>query len=116
MLSKKINKSESKLTIEEFLKQSPTETNIKALSMLKGVSESIAEKYFQAKCNECESELLHDEVAINLKMLGRRTPKEKLMCKNHFCEFGGYDDDQYNELMDRFKNSNCVLFNVIPYI
>jgi phosphoadenosine phosphosulfate reductase len=56
---------------EQYLIQNKaTKQKIKELAEIKGISEELAEKYFQRKCS-CGKKLNPDEIAMNLKMYGR---------------------------------------------
>ena len=87
----------------------PTKTNVKALADIKGISEELAIKYFERKC-QCGKKLNPDEVAMNLKVYGRDIGLDKMECKNCFCEKNNLSGKEYVNMIYEFRNSGCKLF------
>jgi 3'-phosphoadenosine 5'-phosphosulfate sulfotransferase (PAPS reductase)/FAD synthetase len=95
---------------EQYLIQNKaTPERIKELAKIKGISEELAEKYFQKKCS-CGKKLNPDEVAINLKTYGRGMDVGKMQCKKCFCEANNITGKDYQEKVHSFRNDGCNLF------
>jgi len=93
----------------------PTIDVIQEFADYKNISIDIAEKYFEKTCCECKNNKGNptsinkkDEIAMNLKMLGRNT--EKFMCKKCLMKFFNMDKEQWDEHIKRFKQQGCDLF------
>lgn len=96
----------------DIITQKPTKARIKELAELKGMSEEIAERYFQRKCS-CGKKLNSDEIAMFLKTNGRFEGLEdnrKYLCKKCFCEKEGINSKEYAEKVMRFREQGCHLF------
>lgn len=87
-----------------------TPKRVTELAELKGISEELAEKYFQRVCYKCDKKLNPGEVSMNLKTYGRHINPLKMECKKHYCETNGIKGKQYTELFTDFVNSDCDLF------
>jgi 3'-phosphoadenosine 5'-phosphosulfate sulfotransferase (PAPS reductase)/FAD synthetase len=95
---------------EQYLIQNKaTPERINELAEIKGISEELAEKYFQKKCS-CGKKLNPDEVAINLKTYGRGMDVGKMQCKKCFCEDNNITGKDYQDKVHNFRNDGCNLF------
>ena len=94
---------------QELIHKKATKERIKELADLKGISEHIAEKYFNKKCN-CGKKLNSDEIAINFKIYGRNIDLSKLQCKKCFCESNNMSGKDYVKMVHEFRDSGCELF------
>lgn len=95
---------------EQYIIQNkPTKDRIKELAEIKGISEELAEKYFQKKCS-CGKKLNPDEVAINLKTYGRGMDVSKMQCKKCFCGVNKITGKEYQDKVHNFRNDGCNLF------
>lgn len=97
------------------VRNQPTEEVVQEFADYKNIDTSIAEKYFTKTCCECNNTKGNptainkkDEVAMNLKLLGRNT--EKFMCKKCLMKFFNIDKNQWDEYIKRFKSQGCDLF------
>lgn len=112
-------------TLDEFLnkgawkgglyRQNPVSEVIKEFAEYKNLDESIAEKYFEKRCAECDKSIRQTEVlAMNLKFLGRDTTG--VYCKKHLKDYLNkltgekFTNDKWNETVEGFKNVGCELF------
>lgn len=98
----------------EIINQKPTEARIKELVDLKGISEELAIKYFQKKCN-CGKKLNPDEVAMSLKIKGKEigfahVSNDDMLCKKCFCKQYGITTKEYSEKVMQYRNEGCSLF------
>ncbi|NFF75875.1 phosphoadenosine phosphosulfate reductase family protein [Clostridium sporogenes] len=96
----------------EITRLNPTKERIKQLAKIKGVSEDIATKYFNKKC-ECGKKLNPDEIAMFLKINGRFEDIEDnriYLCKKCLCEKEGWTGKEYSQLVRRFREQDCSLF------
>ncbi|HCL4447240.1 TPA: phosphoadenosine phosphosulfate reductase family protein [Clostridium botulinum] len=97
---------------QELIQLKPTPERIKQLAIVKGVSEDIAIKYFNKKC-ECGKKLNPDEIAMFLKINGRFENIEdnrQYLCKKCLCEKEGWIGKEYSQLVRRFREQDCSLF------
>ena len=97
----------------EILKLKKTKDRIKELSEVKGISEKLAEKYWDKNICNCGKKLNPDEIAMNLKLFGRMENVEDIRqfkCKNCLCEYMGWNKNTYKEQMMKFRNDGCELF------
>ena len=93
-----------------LVRKEPTEDVIEEFCEYKGFSDiKIAEQYFSKNCTECgKSVRKKDEIAMNLKVMGRSINKFK--CKKHLMKELGLDKNQWNEQVEKFKQQGCDLF------
>lgn len=86
---------------------------IKELSALKGISEELAAKYFDKKC-DCGESLNITEVAMNLKLYGRQEnvddSKRPYKCAKCIRKDFGWDIKQYSDKVLEFRKGGCDLF------
>lgn len=94
---------------QELIQKKPTQKNVKKLSEIKGISEDIAIKYFQRKC-DCGKKLNSDEIALNLKIYGREMQLHKMECKKCFCKKNNISGKKYVEMVHNFRIDGCTLF------
>lgn len=94
---------------QELIQKKPIKENIQRLAEVKGISEELASKYFQRKCN-CGKKLNPDEIALNLKMYGREIELHRMECKKCFCKTNNISGKQYVEMVHNFRVEGCSLF------
>lgn len=83
------------------------------MSKLLGISEELAEKYFNRKCNKCGKKLNPTEVAMFLKMFGRyenQADDREFLCKKHICENLQMTTKEYDKKAIEFSEQGCNLF------
>lgn len=112
-------------TIEEYInkawtggvyRQEPTDEVIKEYAQYSGLDFEIAKKYFNKYCsNGCIDRKKQplkiknkDVLAMNMKMFGRNI--EKFKCKRCLMNEFGWNQDQWNEQVQKFKEQGCELF------
>lgn len=112
-------------TLDEFMnkgawkgglyREQPTPEVVREFAKHKGIAESVAEKYFEKKCSECDKPVRQaDTLAMNLKYLGRNT--SKVYCKKHLKEYLSeltgekFTDEKWNTTVQEFKATGCDLF------
>jgi phosphoadenosine phosphosulfate reductase len=97
----------------ELINLAPTEDKVKELAKLKGISKTMAKKYWGKKCN-CGKKLNPTEIAMNYKTFGRyeniENDARQLLCKKCFCEQEGISKKEYVELTYRYLEEGCNLF------
>ena len=91
-----------------LLREEPTVEVINELAEYKGIPYEIAEKYFNKMCGCGKKVNKNDEIAMNLKMIGRNI--DKLMCKKCLMKYFEIDKSQWNTYVKDFKKSGCELF------
>ena len=91
-----------------LLRPEPTEEVIQEIAEYKGITYEIAAKYFNQECSCGKKVNKKDEVAMNLKLLGRKV--EKLMCKKCLMNYLGIDKETWKRYVEDFKISGCELF------
>ena len=104
---KNATSKESELTTKKA-----TPERIKELAELKGISEEMAEKYFNRKCS-CGKTLNPTEIAMYLKLMGRyegQDDNRQYLCKKCLSEFLGITTKEYKEKTIEFFNTDCELF------
>jgi len=70
---------------------------------------SLAEKYFSKKCCKCDKKIKNKNVlAMNMKIHGRDT--EKFYCKKCFKILHNLSENDWNNRLEMFMQSNCNLF------
>lgn len=99
----------------ELISKKKTKERIKELANLKGISENMAEKYWNKKCS-CGKKLNPDEIAMNYKLFGRyedidaSKDDRELLCKECMCKKLGITSKEYSEKVQEFRSSGCNLF------
>ena len=99
----------------EILSKKKTEDSIKELAELKGISETMAEKYWDKKC-DCGKKLNPDEIAMNYKLFGRyedisaNEDNRQLYCKECMCKKLGITSKEYSEKVMEFRLQGGELF------
>ena len=99
----------------EILSKKKTKDRIKELAELKGISEAMAEKYWDKKC-DCGKKLNPDEIAMNYKLFGRyedisaNEDNRQLYCKECMCKKLGITSKEYSEKVMEFRLQGCELF------
>ena len=99
----------------EILSKKKTKDRIKELAKLKGISEAMAEKYWDKKC-DCGKKLNPDEIAMNYKLFGRyedisaNEDNRQLYCKKCMCKKLGITSKEYTEKVMEFRAQGCELF------
>lgn len=86
----------------------PTKEVIEEFAKYKGITYDLAKKYFNQECNCGKKVTKKDEVAMNLKLLGRKI--EKFMCKKCLMEYLNIDKETWKKYIEDFKKSGCDLF------
>lgn len=90
----------------------PTKERVKELSELKGISEEMAEKYFQKVCS-CGKKCSPTEIAMFYKTQGRFEGKEDnrtVLCQKCLCELMGWEKDKYRQMATDYRDDGCQLF------
>ena len=59
-------------------------------------------------CMYCETDLNKDYIALNKKLLGRKT--EKFMCLICLADYLGCDEEDLFVKIEEFKEQGCMLF------
>ena len=59
-------------------------------------------------CHLCGTRMQNDEIALNLKLLGRQIGVTK--CLPCLAEFLGCDEQELNIRMQQYKETGCLLF------
>lgn len=101
----------------ELIRLTPTPERIEELSRIKGISKTLAEKYFKRTCSCCGKKLNPDEVSMSLKIYGRfedlpsdMENKRVLHCKKCMCKMQGWKQKDYKSRVMEFRNQGCELF------
>lgn len=95
-----------------IISQKPTPERVKELAELKGISEAMANKYFNRTC-PCGKKLNPTEIAMFFKTQGRLENQEDnrdILCKSCLCDKMGWTKTQYKEKRIEFQDSGCNLF------
>lgn len=106
-------------TIEEYAniawcggtyRDEPTDEVISEFMRYNNIEDrTLAEKYFNKRCCECDKRIKDkDALAMNMKIHGRDT--SKFYCKKCFKKLHGLSEDDWNNKVKMFKQSNCNLF------
>lgn len=90
------------------LRPEPTNEVINELAEYKNLSYEVAEKYFNKVCNCGKKVNKKDEIAMNLKFLGRSI--DEFMCKKCLMNYLGIDKNNWKQYVKDFKSSGCELF------
>lgn len=101
----------------EIIQLAPTPERIKNLAQIKGISIEMASKYFKRKCTCCNKKLNPDEIAMNLKILGRFENisledelSRQFHCKKCMCKINNWKSDDYKNKVIQFRSDGCELF------
>lgn len=106
-------------TIEEYAnmawcggtyRNEPTDEVINEFMQFNNIEDkTLAEKYFNKKCCECDKRIKDKNVlAMNMKIHGRDT--DKFYCKKCFKKLYGLSEDDWSNRVKMFKQNNCNLF------
>jgi len=104
-------------TLEEYktnwngglVRKEPTQEVIEEFARNKEINVSLAEKYFNHKCEECNKNVnKKDVIAMNMKLISRNT--EIFYCKKHLREKFDLSNDKWDEYVKSFKIQECDLF------
>lgn len=106
-------------TIEEYLntawnggtyRDEPTEEVIKEFMVYNNIDDyKLAKQYFNKTCCQCDKRIKDKNViAMNMKVHGRNI--NKFYCKKCFMNLYNLSGDDWNERVEHFKQSNCILF------
>lgn len=104
-------------TLQEYLdgawrggqvRSEPTEEIIQEFASLRGTSLSKAREYFVHTECECGKKLNKDAIALNMKLLGRKTTKR--FCLKCLARMLGTKHNQLTKDIRRFKSEGCGLF------
>lgn len=96
-----------------IMDRKPTPENIKLLAETKGISESMAKKYFGATCEVCGKKCTETEVAMFYKTFGRYEGTEdtrKPLCSKCYCNKVGIDPREFFKRAHEFVEEGCPLF------
>ena len=93
-----------------LVRKEPTKEVIEEFCDYKGFDNiKLAEQYFSKDCIVCgKSVRKKDEIAMNLKLMGRGINKFK--CKKHLMEEMNWTKEKWDKQTKRFKESGCSLF------
>lgn len=94
----------------DILSKKITKDRVKQLAEIKGISEELAEKYWNNNCQCCGKKLNTDEVAMNLKIFGRGMDLSKAVCGKCYQIQNGINRKEYSALIKRFRDTGCNLF------
>jgi 3''-phosphoadenosine 5''-phosphosulfate sulfotransferase (PAPS reductase)/FAD synthetase and related enzymes len=112
-------------TIKEYVNQAwnggvfreePTQGVIREYCSYAGINENIATQYFNKYCtNGCKTKSgkikkikEKDVIGMNLKYHGRNI--NKFYCKKCLMKMYGWDDDKWDNEVNKFKQQGCMLF------
>ena len=105
----------------EITRLKKTPERVAEVMRIKNIDQQTAEMYFEKKCT-CEHRLNPDEVAMNLKLIGRfqyqtsifdekdASKKRMWFCKKCLCNNFGMTQAQYRNMVIQFRQSDCALF------
>lgn len=93
-----------------LVRKEPTEEVIKEFCEYKGFDNiKLANQYFSKNCIDCgKSVRKKDEIAMNLKLMGRGI--NKFRCKKCLMKDMNWTKDEWDKQAERFKESGCTLF------
>lgn len=87
----------------------PNQEVIEQFADRNGLDISIAEKYFNHKCEDCSKRIKSKEVlAMNMKYNGRNT--NKFFCKKDLMKRLNITKERWEDDVERFKDQGCKLF------
>lgn len=92
-----------------MVRKEPTDEVIEEFMEYKGFdNKDLAKQYFKKEC-ECGKKVYKkDEIAMNLKLFGRKINKFK--CKKCLMKDMNWTKEQWQEQVDKFKEQGCSLF------
>lgn len=92
------------------VREQPTEEVLKEFAEYKGIDDiDVARQYFNKTCENCGKKVTKkNEVAMNLKLIGRDT--KKFYCKKCLMKKFNWTKDEWDSQVDKFKQEGCVLF------
>ncbi len=64
----------------------------------------------KVNCDHCDKELCNDEIALNLKLLGKQIGNFK--CYQCLSQYFSFDTEKLISLAEYYKNSGCFLFQI----
>jgi 3'-phosphoadenosine 5'-phosphosulfate sulfotransferase (PAPS reductase)/FAD synthetase len=93
-----------------LVRKEPTEEVIEEFCEYKGFNNTkLAEQYFSKDCVVCgKSVRKKDEIAMNLKLMGRGISKFK--CKKHLMQDMNWSKEDWDIQVEKFKQQGCNLF------
>ena len=106
-------------TTDEYVKEAwcgglyrpePTDEVINEFMTYKGIDDrSVAQRYFNKTCAECGKNIRqYDVVGMNLKLRNRLT--DNLYCKKHLQAALDITNEQWKDMIEKFKSQGCDLF------
>jgi phosphoadenosine phosphosulfate reductase len=99
--------------IQELIQSKPTSERLKEVAELQGISENMAEKYFNKKC-KCGKKMNPNELAMFYKTYGRyedvKDDQRELLCKKCFCKENNITEKEYTQKSIEFRDNGCKLF------
>lgn len=60
-------------------------------------------------CISCGDELTRDDIGFHKKMVNRGA--DEFMCINCLCDYFGLTREKADEMIEKFKEMGCSLFN-----
>ena len=97
-----------------IIQRNPTKERVRELAELKGISETMARKYFQRVCVSCNKKLTSTEIAFFYKTEGRQenNPNDTrgILCKKCYCTQHHITQKEYMSMVIDFTDSGCELF------
>lgn len=97
----------------EFLDKKPTPENIHKFAEYKGLSDEMAAKFWDKKCEKCQKKLTPTEISVFYRIYGRKEGEEddrQGICVKCFCKENNISKKEYYEMALGFKESGCNLF------
>lgn len=93
-----------------MVREEPTDEVIREFMEYKGFNNyNLAKQYFKKTCSDCGKNVYHkDEIAMNLKLFGREINKFK--CKKCIIKEMGWNKEDWNYQVKKFKDQGCTLF------
>lgn len=104
-------------TIDEYLlawnggtlRDEPTEEVIEQFAQRNNLDFDVAKKYFCHTCKVCGERIKDkDTLSMNLKVTGRKCTE--MYCKEHLMNVLGIDNDDWEQIIKLYKDSDCSLF------
>lgn len=97
----------------EFLRNKPTPKNIHKFAEYKGLSDEMAAKFWNNKCEKCGKKLAPIEIGMFYRIYGRKEGEEdnrQGICGKCFCKENNITKKEYYEMAVNFKETGCNLF------
>lgn len=97
----------------EFLDKKPTPKNIHKFAEYKGLSDEMAAKFWDKRCEKCNKKLPPIEVSMFYRLYGRKEGEEdnrQGICWKCFCKENNITKKEYYEMAMGFKETGCNLF------